>query len=496
MCYHYITPHFYYIYITLLSNKRISLNKILGQMTNRNLLKEAIADAKAVKETAIANAKAALEEAFTPHLKSMLAAKLEEMDKDEEVEEAMKAKKEKDMMEEYGVSEKKDEMDEEIDLNEILAELEEDEDELPEPPEEKLPVYEEDEMEDGEMGEEEIDLEDMTEDDLKSFIEDVIADMIAAGELEAGEEMEAEEGEMEAEDEMGDMEELDEMDEVSWNEKNNPSRGATMKALAPTKVGQSTSAYAVNEVEESLADPQLLDVAAGVAGLIGGGAGLAYVIDALKSGKAGKAGAALANALEKTAGAAGVNKPTGTKMMEKKEEVKEVTGASGGYDPSSAAGAGLENLIDGVKALIKKGGPAAKKAYAVLQQLGAGAAAGMREGEEEMDEMEELKKELQEVNLLNAKLLYTNKIFKSKNLNESQKLRVLKAFDKATSVKETKVIFETLNEGMASKTQKPSFINEIKGRASKATGFISESKQPIVEVDPMVARWQKLAGIK
>ena len=466
-------------------------------MTNRNLLKEAIADAKAVKETAIANAKAALEEAFTPRLKEMLALKLEEMDReDEEVEEAMHSKKEKNTMGEYGVNEKKDEMDEEFDLNEILAELEEGED--------KDEMYEADEemdaemgdMEAGEMGDEEIDLEDMTEDDLKSFIEDVIADMVAAGELEAGEEMEAEMGDMEAEDEMGDMEELEEMDEVSWNEKNNPSRGTTMKYLAPTKVGQSTSAYAVNEVEESLADPQLLDVAAGVAGLIGGGAGLAYVIDALKSGKAGKAGAALANALEKAAGSAGVNKPTGTKMMEKKEEVEEVAGASGGYDPSSAAGAGLENIINSVKALIKKGGPAAKKAYDVLQQLGAGAAAGMREGEEEMDEMEELKKELQEVNLLNAKLLYTNKIFKSKTLNESQKLRVLKAFDKATSVKEAKVIFETLNEGMTSKTVKTSMMSEIKGSASKATGFISESKQPIVEVDPMVARWQKLAGIK
>lgn len=55
-------------------------------MANNDLLKEAIADAKAVKETAIANAKLALEEAFTPHLKSMLSAKLEEMDK-EEVEE-------------------------------------------------------------------------------------------------------------------------------------------------------------------------------------------------------------------------------------------------------------------------------------------------------------------------------------------------------------------------------------------------------------------------
>lgn len=463
-------------------------------MMNRDLLKEAIADAKAVKETAIANAKAALEEAFTPHLKSMLAAKLEEMDKDEDVEEAMHSKKEKDMMEEFEVNEEKDEMDEEFDLNEILAELEEGEDkEEMEAGEEEMEAGEEAEMEAGEeMGDEEIDLEDMTEDDLKSFIEDVIADMVAAGELEAGEEMEAEE-------EMGDMEELDEMDEVSWNEKNNPARGATLDKLAPTKVGQTLPAYAVNEseeVEESLADPQLLDIAAGVAGLIGSGAGLAYVIDALKSGKAGKAGAALANALEKTAGAAGVNKPTGTKMMEEKEEVEEVTGASGGYDPSMAAGAGLENIINSVKAMIAKGGPAAKKAYAVLQQLGAGAAAGMREGEDEMDQMEELKKELQEVNLLNAKLLYTNKIFNAKNLNESQKLRVLKAFDKATSVKEAKVIFETLNEGMVSKTIKSSMMSEIKSSASKATGFISESKNPIVEVDPMVTRWQKLAGIK
>ena len=58
-------------------------------MAKRDILKEAIADAKTVKETAIANAKAALEEAFTPQLKSMLATKLEEMEKeDEKMEEA------------------------------------------------------------------------------------------------------------------------------------------------------------------------------------------------------------------------------------------------------------------------------------------------------------------------------------------------------------------------------------------------------------------------
>ena len=49
-----------------------------------DLLKEAIADAKAVRETALANAKMALEEAFTPHLKSMLSAKLAEDDLEEE----------------------------------------------------------------------------------------------------------------------------------------------------------------------------------------------------------------------------------------------------------------------------------------------------------------------------------------------------------------------------------------------------------------------------
>jgi hypothetical protein len=398
-------------------------------MTNRDLLKEAIADAKAVKETAIANAKAVLEEVFTKNLRAELASKLEEMDNDEnkEVEEAMKAKEEKDTMKEFEVNEMRNEIEEEFDLNEILAELEEGEDkeEMKEAEAEEEMEAGEAEMEAGEeaedMGEEEIDLEDMTEDDLKSFIEDVIADMVAAGELEAGEEMEAEE-------EMGDMEELDEMDEVSWKKKN----GESLENLAPTKVGQTT----VNEAED----------------------------------------------------------------------VEEVTGASGGYDPGTRAGGGLENIINTLTALIKKGGAGAEKIYAELQQLAAASTSkmGTHSGADptnevemdEMDKMEELKKELQEVNLLNAKLLYTNKIFNSKNLNESQKLRVLKAFDKATSVKEAKVIYETLNEGMTSKTVKTSMMNEIKGSASKATGFISESKQPIVEVDPMVARWQKLAGIK
>jgi len=107
-------------------------------------------------------------------------------------------------------------------------------------------------------------------------------------------------------------------------------------------------------------------------------------------------------------------------------------------------------------------------------------------------EVEELKKELNEVNLLNAKLLYTNKIFKSKNLSEDKKVKVLKAFDKASTVKEAKVIFETLNEGMISKVETKA---RPKGQASKVTAPLTEAKkQPIVE-NAAFARMQKLAGI-
>ena len=59
-------------------------------MTNRELLKEAIADAKAVKEVAITNAKAALEEAFTPHLKSMFEKKMMDMEEEDEKDEVSK----------------------------------------------------------------------------------------------------------------------------------------------------------------------------------------------------------------------------------------------------------------------------------------------------------------------------------------------------------------------------------------------------------------------
>jgi hypothetical protein len=404
-------------------------------MTNTNLLKEAIADAKAVKETAIANAKLALEEAFTPHLKSMLSAKLQEMDDEDVNEEEVQEMDAVSWKEKNGdsldlaprkvgqstVNEEED-MDEELDLNELLAELELDENARTDAEEEGYLDGEKDEKEDmeDEMDDEEIDLEDMSEDDLKGFIESVIKDMVASGEIEPGDDFEEEDIEV------GDIEADDAEDnldvDVEISEMSNP----------VMRHGEKGDDEAEKETE---------------------------------------------------------------KMRFKEEEELDEYGSSTMREPSDAAAAGLENIISGLKKLIAKGGPLAAKAKAALEDWGSAAGAAMRaEGEStELDEVEELKKELNEVNLLNAKLLYTNKIFRAKNLSESKKVTVLKAFDNAKDVKQAKTIFETLNAGLMDKT-----VNETvkRGSASQATGLEPKAvQQPIIESNDIYNRMRQLAGL-
>ena len=113
---------------------------------------------------------------------------------------------------------------------------------------------------------------------------------------------------------------------------------------------------------------------------------------------------------------------------------------------------------------------------------------------EAMETIETLRKDLQEVNLLNSKLLYVNKIFKANNLTESQKVNVIAAFDKAETVKEVKLVFETVSENVAA--PKKENVTEAKlGMASKATGTTA-SKPEIIAENSAVTRMQILAGIK
>ena len=404
---------------------------------NRDLLKEAIADAKAVKETAIANAKAALEEAFTPMMQEKFARKIAQLEEDDETEmvNTMKEESRKERakvdryeyekgkeagkkmeeandsegyegqmgMKKLGTKEMK-EADEitgvdEMDLEELLRELDAMEEDqtinltsFPDEPGEHgnvagQNVNEVEEMEyededaDGieDSEDEEVDIENMSEDDLKSFIEGVIADMVSAGELEGGHEgMENEEGEEEGEEEESSEE------EISINE-------------------------LMNELMSGLNEKKKY----------GGNKG---DIPAAKRGK--------------------IKKDTAE-----------------------------EEGVEDYKKKVKKMEEDLKEAYAALETV---------------------KTDLNEVNLLNAKLLYTNKIFRAKNLTESQKVKVLAAFDKAATTKEAKLVYETLSEGL---NEKKSSVNEsMIGGASKVAG-IAPTKKPILEVNNQFARWQTLAGI-
>ena len=113
---------------------------------------------------------------------------------------------------------------------------------------------------------------------------------------------------------------------------------------------------------------------------------------------------------------------------------------------------------------------------------------------EALETINTLQSQLQEVNLLNAKLMYVNKVFKVNNLSEAQKVNIIAAFDKAETVKEVKLVFETVSENVVVK--KKTAIKESKlGMASKATGTTASKPEVISEVSDAVKRMQKLAGI-
>jgi hypothetical protein len=319
---------------------------------NTKIFSEAIAEAKAIRETAMANAKLALEEAFTPRLKEMMSTKLEALaEEDEEMEEAFKKSN--------GPA-PEDQMDE-ISLEELLAELEglEEGDGYSEEEGSVDPGLDDPYMEENQIFEAEDDetVSEITVDDLKDIIRDVVADVLGGSEEEGEEEMAGEEEEMAGEEE-----------EMAGDEELN--------------------------LEEILAELELDEAA-----------------DA------------------------------------DKDDMKEEA---------------IEEKED-------------------------------KELEEAMSTIAQLRSELNEVNLLNAKLLYVNKLFKSKNLTEAQKVKVINAFDRAETVKETKNIFETLQESLTATQATKNPIKESLSFASKPAGVAD--RKPIVENNDFVARMQKLAGI-
>ena len=106
----------------------------------------------------------------------------------------------------------------------------------------------------------------------------------------------------------------------------------------------------------------------------------------------------------------------------------------------------------------------------------------------------ELRENLQTVNLSNARLLYTNRVLRNTSLNERQKEKIVEAISKAGSVTEAKTIFNTLQSTVESTPKRgPQSLSEAIGRRSSV---IRASRQESTPSDPLQERMKRLAGIK
>lgn len=136
--------------------------------------------------------------------------------------------------------------------------------------------------------------------------------------------------------------------------------------------------------------------------------------------------------------------------------------------------------------------------YAKVEELQAENVELKRNLKEHRDVVRFLKDRINEINMLNAKLLFTNKLFKSFNLNSGQKMHIVETFDRASTIREVKLVFTTLMETLGNKGKNASTKTITEGFASKAVGSTkpkSEQKVLTEDSDVVRARFQKLAGI-
>jgi len=123
----------------------------------------------------------------------------------------------------------------------------------------------------------------------------------------------------------------------------------------------------------------------------------------------------------------------------------------------------------------------------------------MQQGEE-LEEayrtVKQLKSIINEVNLLNAKLLYTNKLFRNFELSENQKMKVIENFDRAGNPREVKLVFTTLAESFKRPTTKKRVVKEsAASRPTRTTAPSRQTTQVLTEGFELANRWKKLAGL-
>ena len=355
-----------------------------------DLLKEAIADAKAVRETALENAKMALEEAFTPRLQNMLSQKIqneiEDEDDDKKEEDVdLEERDDDDDMEERSMMKAADE-----DPSDDHSDDDMDESNIIEIDGVKYaPIAEEEEEDDmDEDLEEREDEDDMDEDlDLESVIK----------------ELESELDEVEKDDDDEKNEEIEEGDDIEEQSKSSGiGAGDNKVSMASSGDEEDPGKGKLKEGEEK--DDKEMDE----------DIDLDEVLAALSEEE---------------------------DEDEKKDEVAE-----------------LKSDLDEHRSVI-----------------------------------ETLRGKLNEVNLLNAKLLFTNKLFRKYGLNNEQKMKVVEQFDRASNLREVKLVYSTLGESFNGARKNE--INESKGAASKPVASTKSEKEVITESNDLRDRFKKLANL-
>jgi len=357
-----------------------------------DILKEAIADAKAVRETALQNAKMALEEAFTPQLKSMLSAKLREEDDDEKEE----GRHEEDMDDDDAEEGRMD--DGMHDEGEHEEGMHDDEAEEGRHDKEEGMHDDDDDAEEG-----------MHEDNIIEIDGVKYAPIVAEKE---DDDDDAEEGRM-SEEEL-DLEsvikelesELDE-DIEEGKEKDDDDDDTKLKEEEEFEIDES-----LFEEDEELDEE-----------------------------------------------------------LDKSSDIGKSDNNRGSTDASSGIGSG------------KKGMKESSKLQAELKEY--------------KEAVVFLKDKLHEVNILNAKLLFTNKLFKEYSLDNGQKLKVVETFDRAQTTREIKLVYSTLAESFKSGpiTRKTKNITESASSAVGSTKPSKQSRKVITEEQKVANRFRKLAGL-
>jgi len=384
-----------------------------------DLLKEAIADAKAVRTTALANAKLALEEAFTPKLQSMISAKIREEAEYDELEE----------------DEMEDNMEMREDEHDMMDEMEDEEEFTTEEEDLEAPI---DELGDINVPDASVNLAAGEEDefDVEEDVEAVYDEPVAENEddleLEAiikelEDEIEEDEHDVELEENADVPAEEDGAEVFENNDATSGIGGSDNKQPAPAANADSTD------------DPE--------------GTGVNVVA-------------------ESEDGMEGESETLDTLTEEDEDEIdlEEVIRSLREEDEElEESEDGMEGESETINNLTEK----LKESYSVVKFL---------------------RSKINEVNLLNAKLLFTNKLFRNGNLNEGQKLKVIETFDRAKSTREVKLVYTTLAEStMATRTRRRKAVKE--GFASKAVGSTRPRKAILSEGADMASRFKKLAGL-